>query len=78
MAYPQFVDAVCLTAMTIYHHPRYKEQGKQGDSGHVTAAVLAHPSMLILSTLFCALVGMSVEDMMETFFSQLCSLKRAR
>ncbi|KAG2448846.1 hypothetical protein HYH02_006197 [Chlamydomonas schloesseri] len=48
MAYPQFVDAVCLTGMTIYHHPRYKEQ------------------------------GMSVEDMLETFFSQLCSLKRAR
>ncbi|GIL71888.1 hypothetical protein Vretifemale_2308, partial [Volvox reticuliferus] len=48
MAYPQFVDAVCLTAMTIYHHPRYKEQ------------------------------AMTVEDMLETFFSQLCALKRAR
>ncbi|GFR42409.1 hypothetical protein Agub_g3309, partial [Astrephomene gubernaculifera] len=48
MAYPQFVDAVCLTAMTIYNHPKYKEQ------------------------------SMTVEDMLETFFSQLCSLKRAR
>lgn len=48
MGYPQFVDAVCLTAMTIYNHPRYKEQ------------------------------GMTVEDMLETFFSQLCAVKRAR